>query len=316
MIISSGIEVNLVWAVLGFFSVFMIIFGGLINYLETFVPQILSDAFRYGKTSKSTSNSSFLVRAIEVPKHYFTHFYVFASVYVGLIWAMSLGVFVFGVPAPEIFLDFLDFFGTSARRESCSAEGAFIALTLLLVQCFKRLYECAFVNVKSNAKMNLLHYIVGYAHYFCAGTGILLEAPGFQNRHHVVNAFKWLHVELDLRNVSLVQVAASLVFLWAWYHQHVAHKIFADLRRGKKAATYSIPRGDWFEYVSCPHYLAEIVLYVCLSAILGVRHQTGLIVMGWVIINQIVAGLMSHFWYQDKFDNYPRSRKAIIPFLL
>jgi hypothetical protein len=30
--------------------------------------------------------------------------------------------------------------------------------------------------------MNILHYIVGFAHYFSAGTGILCEAPGFSNR--------------------------------------------------------------------------------------------------------------------------------------
>lgn len=32
-----------------------------------------------------------------------------------------------------------------------------------------------------------------------------------------------------------------------------------SLRKHKKSDEYVIPRGDWFSYVSCPHYLAEIV---------------------------------------------------------
>jgi hypothetical protein len=32
---------------------------------------------------------------------------------------------------------------------------------------------------------------------------------------------------------------------------------------------------------------------------------------------QVVAALMSHFWYQDKFGgSYPRHRKAVIPWIL
>ena len=92
-----------------------------------------------------------------------------------------------------------------------------------------------------------------------------------------------------------------------------AHKIFANL---KKRSGYSVPSGDWFEYVSCPHYLAEIIIYGCFSGILGFKHQTGMFVFVWVLVNQVIAALMSHFWYQEKFENYPKGRKAIIPFVL
>jgi len=36
-----------------------------------------------------------------------------------------------------------------------------------------------YINAASKSKMNILHYIVGYVHYFCAGPGILSEATGF-----------------------------------------------------------------------------------------------------------------------------------------
>nr|CAB3488000.1 unnamed protein product [Digitaria exilis] len=34
-----------------------------------------------------------------------------------------------------------------------------------------------------------------------------------------------------------------------------------SLREHKNSDEYVIPCGDWFSYVSCPHYLAEIVMY-------------------------------------------------------
>jgi 3-oxo-5-alpha-steroid 4-dehydrogenase 3 len=46
------------------------------------------------------------------------------------------------------------------------------------------------------------------------------------------------------------------------------------------------------------------------------RDYTMVLVWGWVLVNQVVAALMSHNWYKRTFNNYPSNRKAIIPFLL
>ena len=91
---------------------------------------------------------------------------------------------------------------------------------------------------------------------------------------------------------------------------------FTSRHRSDGGSAYAIPRGDWFQWVSCPHYTAEVAMYACLAAILGVKNTTGLLLFTWVLVNQTVAGLMSHFWYQDKFKDYPAARKAIFPKLL
>ena len=50
-VIDTLLEINLIWLVLAFFTLWMIIFGGLVNStLEGYLPKIVSDAFRYGKT--------------------------------------------------------------------------------------------------------------------------------------------------------------------------------------------------------------------------------------------------------------------------
>jgi 3-oxo-5-alpha-steroid 4-dehydrogenase 3 len=133
--------------------------------------------------------------------------------------------------------------------------------------------------------------------------------------------FQWLHVEFNWQKVSLVQSLACLVFIWAWKHQFVAHNIFAQLKKqlalSDSKNSHSVPYGDWFYYVSCPHYLAEILMYACISIILGIKHKTGIIIFIWVLINQVIAGMMSHFWYIEKYSHtYPKNRKAVIPFIL
>ena len=212
-----GADLNLIWAVLAFFSLAMIVFGGLINYLETFVPCFLNDAFRYGKTSRNQSGSgNLLVRSMEVPKHYFLHFYAFASVYTPVVWGIMVCVYFLEIPVPDSVMDFLDFVGSTNRRNSTTSEGAFLALTLLNIQVrtlpeiatfqvqeishfnpqvFRRLYECSFVNVRSGARMNLLHYIVGFVHYFCAAAGIVCEAPGFTREFDVHADIKGFQVQ-------------------------------------------------------------------------------------------------------------------------
>ena len=71
-------------------------------------------------------------------------------------------------------------------------------------------------------------------HYFCACVGVLLEAPCFTSAAADASvaggAFRWIHVSLSPKNVTAVQCASALVFLWAWRHQGTAHRILARIR--------------------------------------------------------------------------------------
>jgi 3-oxo-5-alpha-steroid 4-dehydrogenase 3 len=50
--------------------------------------------------------------------------------------------------------------------------------------------------------------------------------------------------------------------------------------------------------------------------VVGLRDLTVVLVWGWVLVNQVVAALMSHHWYRRSFRDYPPQRKAIVPYLL
>ena len=74
-------EVNLVWAVLIFFTVFMVVYNSVIAFGEPYLPEFVLELFRYGKTLNGPAKTTF-VKMISVPKSYFTHFYIFSSIYV------------------------------------------------------------------------------------------------------------------------------------------------------------------------------------------------------------------------------------------
>ena len=112
------------------------------------------------------------------------------------------------------------------------------------------------------------------------------------------------------------------VFLWASLHQHRCHHILADLRHvGKGTDTadhsYHQPNGDWFELVSCPHFFAEVIIY---AAMLFVFVWSDLWSVWWLVLLHVVSTLglsarQTHDWYKKKFEDYPRHRYAMIPWL-
>nr|XP_040574649.1 polyprenol reductase-like [Lepeophtheirus salmonis] len=328
-----GIDVNLIWALLGFYSIWMIFFGTFVLYFERSLPKILNDAFKYGKTlANNCDGHHFLIRWAQVPKSYFLHFYVFATTYIFIIIYICLHIYLEPLSlrsvkgCPEWIKSALNFIGGSDRNVSTDVESVVVVILLFGLQSVRRLYECFYVNVDTGSKMNILHYIVGITHYFSAFTGLLLEAPGFVPNENIIHfdekvhaKIKWINVHLNLYNFSLRHLIGSIVFLAAWQIQFNAHKTFAHLKRKQLLSgdpVYSIPYGSSFNYVSCPHYSAEIVLYASVAGICGFRHTTMNVVALWVLINQTITGLMSHHWYLKSFNGYPTSRKAIIPYIL
>lgn len=92
-----------------------------------------------------------------------------------------------------------------------------------------------------------------------------------------------------------------------------ADTVLINLRKPGETG-YKIPKGGLYEYVTCPNYLGEMLEWI-----------------GWAILTWSLAGLAfaiytaanlapravtNHRWYHEKFDDYPKKRRAVIPFLL
>ena len=103
------------------------------------------------------------------------------------------------------------------------------------------------------------------------------------------------------------------VFLIGAAINHRADDRLLALRR-PGGPDYSIPRGGFFRYVSCANHFGEIVEWVGFAVMCW--NLPALSFAVWTAANLIPRALSHHRWYRAHFPDYPKERKAVIPFLL
>ncbi|MBN2159936.1 MAG: DUF1295 domain-containing protein [Spirochaetes bacterium] len=77
---------------------------------------------------------------------------------------------------------------------------------------------------------------------------------------------------------------------------------------------YKIPHGGLYRFVSCPNYLGEIITWIGWAVLTW--SWAGLFFVVWTAANLIPRAVSNHRWYREKFPDYPKERKAIIPGVL
>lgn len=89
--------------------------------------------------------------------------------------------------------------------------------------------------------------------------------------------------------------------------------ILRALRREGKTG-YKIPTGGAFKYVSCPNYLGEILEWTGWG--IATWSLSGAAFALWTSANLVPRAFANHGWYLSIFPDYPKSRKALIPFIV
>ena len=81
--------------------------------------------------------------------------------------------------------------------------------------------------------------------------------------------------------------------------------------RKKLGPGYHIPQKYLFKYISSPNYFGEMLEWLGWAILTW--SYAGLIFFIWTVANLFPRAIANHKWYQNKFEDYPQNRKAIIP---
>lgn len=93
----------------------------------------------------------------------------------------------------------------------------------------------------------------------------------------------------------------------------VSDRTLLQLKR--TTGSYQIPYGGGFNYVSSPHYLGELVEWWGFCLACGGTLESLSFAL-WTTSNLVPRALAQHRWYHQKFEDYPQSRMAIVPFIM
>lgn len=88
--------------------------------------------------------------------------------------------------------------------------------------------------------------------------------------------------------------------------------ILLNLRKPGETG-YKIPQGGLFPYVSCPNLFGEIIEWIGFAIMIWALPALSFAI--WTFANLAPRAIAHHKWYHEKFTDYPKERKAVIPFL-
>lgn len=107
-------------------------------------------------------------------------------------------------------------------------------------------------------------------------------------------------------------VIGLLLFLFGMIININSDNILISLRKTTKG--YKVPMRGFFKFVSCPNYFGEIIEWTGFFVIFP--NLAAFSFLLWTCCNLIPRAINHHNWYLKNFNNYPKERKIIFPFIL
>lgn len=95
-------------------------------------------------------------------------------------------------------------------------------------------------------------------------------------------------------------------------NQQSDHILFNLRKPGEKG--YKIPYGGFYTWISCPNYFGEILEWTGWAVLTW--SLPGAVFALWTAANLVPRALTHHRDYHRRFPDYPRERRAVLPFIL
>jgi 3-oxo-5-alpha-steroid 4-dehydrogenase 1 len=108
-------------------------------------------------------------------------------------------------------------------------------------------------------------------------------------------------------------ILGTLLFWFGFALNQHSDQLLFRLRSGGKTG-YQIPYGGGYRFVSCPNYLGEMLEWGGWA--LACWNLGALAFLVWTVANLAPRAIKTHRWYREKFPDYPRERKALLPYIV
>jgi len=108
-------------------------------------------------------------------------------------------------------------------------------------------------------------------------------------------------------------IIGTLIFFAGMFINWWSDNYLIQLRKPGETG-YKIPKDGLFRFISCPNLFGEIVEWAGFAILTW--SLPGVTFFIWTFANLVPRAIAHHKWYQEKFPDYPKERKAVIPFLL
>jgi 3-oxo-5-alpha-steroid 4-dehydrogenase 3 len=179
---------------------------------------------------------------------------------------------------------------------------ASVSLVLFLCHSLRRFLECLFITNFSASRMNIGGYLAGLIHYIVVP--LTLSQPA-----STVIRTGWVGALVSL---------FVMTSLWQSNLHYILFQLKNRSLRDKngRGGAYMLPTGSTFRYVCCPHYTAEIILYLSLF-VLDFQSSLRLCMLIWVVSNLFVVSSSQYDWYRERnwSEMQVRNTKRLVPFV-
>lgn len=117
--------------------------------------------------------------------------------------------------------------------------------------------------------------------------------------------------DLNWMQTPFFIVGISLFIIGFFMNQYADYKLIHLRKPGE--TDYKIPRGFLFDFISCPNLLGEIIEWIGFFIMTWSLPTFSFAI--WTFANLAPRAISHHKWYLSRFPNYPKERKALIPFI-
>jgi len=143
---------------------------------------------------------------------------------------------------------------------------------------------------------------------------LTLSALAFNLMNGYINGYEMFFVRTPVLTAAPLRATAGLAVFFCGMAMHVtADLTIRNLRRPGETG-YKVPAGGLFTWISSPNYLGEIVEWTGWAILAGT--SAGWAFAFFTFCNLFPRALSNHHWYRRTFPDYPKTRRAIFPFVI